>query len=538
MKGLPHPTPNSGTVEPQKMHGSTQTQITDAPGIREYLAILWRRRWYVVGPLVLIVALTFLWVARQAPTYSSSAQVLVLNPSLSPTQGPTGFINMETERSLASSPEVGEYAQEFGATDDSPAKLLSGLSVDVVPETEILTFTSTQSDPVVAQERAQAVAQGYVKYRQEQFLREVLQRSDTIQGQIDSTQSDLEDINATLETTSDDAERRVLESRASALEARLDILEQSLVLTGDQLRVGQVVQPATNPESNSSTGQRVILANLVGLALGVALALLMERLDDRLRGRQDLEHHSTAPVLAVVPKITKWRRGDDPFLAVISEPDSPAAEAYRTLRTGIMFTSSQNLIKTILLTSAEGGEGKTTTAANLGVALASAGKRVILVSGDLRRPRLHHFFGLRDGLGLTNVLAGEKELRQVLQQPRDITNLRILNSGPVPGNPSELLTSQRMQKVIADLRDEADIVLIDGPPILTLADSLVLSRLSDGVLFVAHAHKTRKSTVDQSRQQLAQVNAVLLGSVLNNLDPRKATAYSSYSTYHHVHSAK
>jgi capsular exopolysaccharide synthesis family protein len=520
------------------MQGSTHTQIGDAPGIREYLAILWRRRWYVVGPLILIVALTFVWVARQAPTYTSSSQVLVLNPSVSPTQGPIGFINMETERSLASSLEVGQYAKEVTGSEESASELLSGLSVDIVPETEILIFRSTQLDPALAQERAQALAEGYVKYRQEQFLQEVLQRSETIQEQIDSTQSDLEGINQSLETTSGDAERRVLESRARALEARLDLLQQSLVLTSDQLRVGQVVQPATNPAINNSAPQRLILANLVGLALGVALAFMMERLDDRLRGRQDLEQHSTAPVLAVVPKIAKWRSGDDPFLAVVSAPDSPAAEAYRTLRTGIMFAASQGLVKTILLTSAEGGEGKTTTASNLGVTLASAGKKVILVSGDLRRPRLQHFFGLRNGLGLTNVLAGEKELYEVLQQPRDMANLRILNSGPVPGNPSELLTSPRMQKIIADLRDQADIVLIDGPPILTLADSLVLSRLCDGVLFVAHAHKTKKSAVDQSRQQLAQVNAVMLGSVLNNLDPRKATAYSSYSTYYHAHSAK
>lgn len=515
-----------------------QTHMGEVPGIREYLAILWRRRWYVVAPLVLIVALTFAWVARQPPTYTSSSQVLVLNPSLSPTQGPVGFINMETERSLASSPEVGEYAQEVSGTDESAAQLLSGLVVDVVPETEILIFTSTHPDARVAQERAQAVAEGYVKYRQEQFLLEVLQRSETIQEQIDSTQSDLEDVNLSLEASPEGPESSVFESQARALEARLDILQQSLVPTSDQLRVGQVVQPASNPAANTSTTQRLILANLIGLAIGVALAFLVERLDDRLRGRQDLEQHSTAPVLAVVPKMADWRSGDDPFLAAVSAPDSPAAEAYRTLRTGILFATSQSPIKTILVTSAEGGEGKTTTAANLGVALASAGKKVILVSGDLRRPRLQHFFGLRNGLGLTNVLSEEKEIKEALQQPRNFSNLRILNSGPVPGNPSELLTSPRMQTVIADLEEEADIVLIDGAPILSLADSLVLSRLCDGVLFVAHAHKTSKSAVDQSRQQLAQVNAVLVGSVLNNLDPRKATAYSSYATYYHVHTSR
>jgi capsular exopolysaccharide synthesis family protein len=524
------------TIEQRKMQSATH--VGEAPGIREYLAIIWRRKWYLIVTLVVIVGLTIAWLARQTPNYGSTAQVLVLNPSLSPTQGPVGFINMETERSLASSPEVAGFAKDALEAQGPASSLLSGLSVDIVPETEILTFTVTHPDPDVAQGRAQAFADGYVRYRQEQFLREVLQRSQTINDEIESTQLELEEINQSLETAPEGPDRDILESRARSLQARLDVLQQSLVPTSDQLRVGQVVQPASPPQVNNTSTQRLVLAVLMGLALGVGVAFLAERFDDRLRGRQDLEHHSTAPVLAVVPKISGWRSGDEPFIAVISAPDSPAAEAYRTLRTGVLFAASQSPIKTILVTSAEGGEGKTTTAANLGVALARAGKRVILASGDLRRPRLQNFFSLRNGLGLTNVLAGEKSVADALQIPRGMSNLRILNSGPVPGNPSELLTSAVMQKIIADLREEADIILIDGAPVLALADSLVLSRLSDAVIFVAHAHKTSRSAVDQARHQLAQVDAVMLGSVLNSLDPRKATGYSSYGAYYHVHSAK
>jgi succinoglycan biosynthesis transport protein ExoP len=524
------------TAEPRKMQALTHSG--EALGIREYLAIIWRRKWYLIAMLVLIVGLTFAWLARQTPAYTSSSQVLVLNPSLSPTQGPVGFINMETEKSLAASPEVARFAKEVSGAEGASTKLLAGLSVDVIPETEILVFTVTHPDPDAAQERAQAFAEGYVRYRQEQFLREVLQRSQTIQDEIDSTQAELENVNESLGTAPEGPERDVLESRARSLQARLDVLQQSLVPASDQLRVGQVVQPASTPQVNNTSTQRMVLAVLVGLALGIGVAFLAERLDDRLRGRQDLERHSTAPVLAVVPKITDWRSGSEPFLAVISAPDSPAAEAYRTLRTGVLFAASQRPIKTILVTSAEGGEGKTTTAANLGLALAGAGKRVILASGDLRRPRLQNFFGLRNGMGLTNVLAGEKGVREALQEPRGMSNLRILNSGPVPGNPSELLTSSAMQRILADLKEEADFIIIDGAPVLALADSLVLSRLSDAVLFVAHAHKTSKSVVDQARHQLAQVDAVMLGSVLNSLDPRKATGYGSYDTYYHIHSAR
>jgi capsular exopolysaccharide synthesis family protein len=514
------------------------THTGEALGIREYLAIIWRRKWYLIATTILIVGLTLAWLARQTPVYTSSSQVLVLNPSISPTQGPVGFINMETERSLAASPEVAGFAKETLEAEGASTRPLAGLTVDVIPETEILVFTVTHPDPDVAQERAQAFAEGYVRYRQEQFLREVLQRSQTIQNEIDSTQAQLEDVNERLETAPEGPERDVLESRSRSLQARLDVLQQSLVPAADQLRVGQVVQPASTPQLSTTFTPRLVLALLMGLAIGIGVAFLAERLDDRLRGRLDLERHSTAPVLAVVPKISEWRSDKEPFRAVVSAPDSPAAEAYRTLRTGVLFAASQNPIKTILVTSAEGGEGKTTTAANLGLALARAGKRVIIASGDLRRPRLQNFFGLRNGMGLTNVIAGEKDIREALQEPRGMSNLRILNSGPVPGNPSELLTSSAMQRILGDLREEADIILIDGAPVLLLADSLVLSRLSDAVLFVAHAHKTSKSAVDQARDQLAQVNAVLLGSVLNGLDPRKATGYSSHGTYYHVHSAR
>jgi polysaccharide biosynthesis transport protein len=531
------PTNRIGTAQPRAMQ--SLTHAGEAPGLREYLSIIWRRKFYLISTLLVIVGLTLAWLTQQTPTYTSQSQVLVLNPSLSPTQGPIGFINMETERSLASSQEVASFAQE--AIDEGagrPTNLLAGLSVDIVPETEILVFTVNHPDPDLAQERAGAFADGYVKYRQEQFLRELLQRSQTVQDEIDSTQAELEEVNEDLELTPEGPDRDVLESRARSLQARLDVLQQSLVPASDQLRVGQVVQPASDPQLNSNFTQRLILAIVMGLALGVGVAFLAERLDDRLRGRQDLERHSTAPVLAVVPKVSDWRSGDEPFIAVDAAPDSPAAEAYRTLRTGVLFAASQSRIKTILITSAEGGEGKSTTAANLGVALARAGKRVILASGDLRRPRLQNFFRLHNGIGLTNVLAGENDVKDALRMPRGISNLKILNSGPVPGNPSELLTSPAMQKVIADLAMQADFILIDGAPVLALADSLVLSRLCDAVIFIAHAHKTSRSAVDQARQELAQVDARLLGSVLNNLDPRKATGYSKYGAYYHAHSAK
>jgi capsular exopolysaccharide synthesis family protein len=209
------------------------------------------------------------------------------------------------------------------------------------------------------------------------------------------------------------------------------------------------------------------------------------------------------------------------------EPRSAASESYRTLRTGLLFSASQRNLKTILLTSARPGEGKTVTTANLGVALAQAGKRVILVSADLRKPRLATFFGENAGPGLTNVFAGDTTIWKCITDS-GIANLKLLPSGPIPGNPAELLGSEMMRSILEQLASVADFVLVDGPPTLTLADSITLAPLTDGVLFVTDAQATRRGAVEHSRQQLEQVDARLIGAVLNNLDPSKTGGFEYY----------
>jgi polysaccharide biosynthesis transport protein len=509
----------------------------ESMGLREYLAIFRARKLLIAITLLVTVAAAVYYSSRLPSLYQSTARVLVQAPLTpgSPQPG-AAFINLETERSLATSPAVAEFAADELEEDIPPRALIGGLSVNVSPQTEILEFTYTSPSARIARSRAGAFARGYLDFRRNQFLDEYLAASESVQEQINEVQQELEEVNQDIISSVDETERTVLQTQANALASRLGVLQQQQLPPPSNLRVGQVVQSATLPTAPSSNPyqRNVFLAVVLGLMLGAGLTLLLEKLDDRLRGRHDLESHTTSAVLTVVPRVNGWRRREEAYLASISEPDSAASEAYRTLRTGLLFAASQMTLKKVMITSPEEGEGKTTTTANLGVALARAGKRVVIVSADLRRPRLQRFFGEKSGNeGLTNVLAGEKDVTKVLFSPPGIPNLKILSSGPVPGNPAELLTSTAVARVLAELGDHADFILLDSAPILPVSDALALSRFTDAVLFVADAQKTSRSAVGQARMKLDQVNAKMIGSVLNNFDARKSATYVAHdSTYY------
>jgi len=279
------------------------------------------------------------------------------------------------------------------------------------------------------------------------------------------------------------------------------------------------------------------LALFVGLVLGMALAFLRERLDDRLEGREDLEARAGAPVLAIIPKVPGWRKKSKAQLVTLDQPKSPAAEAYRTLRTGVLFVAQERGMQTLMVASATSGEGKTTTAANLAVVLAHTGKRVILVSADLRKPRLHRFFGLPHDFGVVNYLSGEATLGEVLIDP-GIPNLRVLASGPVPTAPAELLGSEAMGEMLAELREICDFLVVDTPAVLAVADALTLMPLADGVLYVGHAEATTQGALTHARAQLDQVNADVFGSVLNAFDPSKSRGYQYRYYYQYRYAYK
>jgi capsular exopolysaccharide synthesis family protein len=271
--------------------------------------------------------------------------------------------------------------------------------------------------------------------------------------------------------------------------------------------------------------RNLALGVVLGLLLGLGLALLRDLLDTTIKNEKDCAAVTDATVIGGIsfdPDASK-----NPLI-VQADPHSPRAEAFRTLRTNLQFVDAANHPRSIVFTSSVPNEGKTTTAANLAITMAAGGARICVVEGDLRRPRLLQYMGMDGSLGLTNVLIGQADLGDVLQQFAD-SSVYVLGAGSVPPNPSELLGSTAMIETLRDLESRFDTVIIDSPPLLPVTDAAVLSTIAGGTVIVVGAGKVDRDHLARSLHALETVNGRVLGLVLNMI-PTKGT--DGYYYYH------
>jgi succinoglycan biosynthesis transport protein ExoP len=276
----------------------------------------------------------------------------------------------------------------------------------------------------------------------------------------------------------------------------------------------------------------VVLGLIAGLVVAAGLVLLMEYLDDTVKSEQDVERVAGLTTLGMVARFGR-RKSRQPVSGYGSR--SPAAEAYRAIRTSVQFATMDRLGQVLLVTSPNAGDGKTTTAANLAVTMASAGKRVLLVDGDLRKPSLHQIFNLENKVGLTSALLSGNGARSCAQLS-GFDSLWVLTSGPLPPNPSELLSSSRMRDLMQAMRREVDAVIVDSPPALVVTDATLLASLADGTILVAEAGRTRSAALRQAVDGLSRATERLLGVILNKMGRRGAPGYHHY--YHADDSAR
>jgi tyrosine-protein kinase Etk/Wzc len=294
----------------------------------------------------------------------------------------------------------------------------------------------------------------------------------------------------------------------------------------------------------------IVTGALIGLAIGIGIVVLLSFLDTTIRTPDEVEIHNVS-LLATIPVInhpsqplalsaeaaTAERPKFTPHRASHLDPQSAVAEAYRTLRTTVLFSSLDRNIQVLAVTSSAPQEGKSTTSSNIGIVMAQNGKKTLLVDADLRRPILHSVYGIPREPGLTNLLFERTTFEEAIKST-DVENLYVLPCGIIPPNPAELLGSQRMGQLIAKLREEFDVVVIDTPPVVAVTDALLLSHSADATILVARADVTRVDAMLRAMDSIERSGAGLLGVVLNNFNVANAYgSYYKYYQYYHYYSS-
>lgn len=381
-------------------------------------------------------------------------------------------------------------------------------------------------EDVEAEERAAAQA----------ILGEVSRRLDAKRQEVTQYRSWLNDEQANvLQVNTKQAEFALIQSEISRMERYSDQLAdqlKSINLAENAGAMNVYVMGAATPDPEPVYPDRLrslFYGLVLGGLVGLGLSLLREFTDTRVRSAEDIRHVLALPILGIIPHIQSGGRSavNVRGQAVALEPMSDVAESYRTVRTAVYFGSPAGAVRTLLVTSPAPGDGKTTLASNLAIAMAQAGNRVLLLDCDFRKPAQHRVFEIDKRHGLSNVLAGELPLERALH-PTVTPGLTVVPCGPIPANPSEILNGQGFADLLARLSAEYDQVIIDSPPVLPVTDARVLAASCDGVILAIRAEKTTRPAAVHARDQLNSVGGRILGVVVNDV-PRRRGVYSYYA---------
>lgn len=512
--------------------------------LRDYIRVVRRRKWTIAAGVIVVTGAALLFSFLQTPVYQASTRVLLrpANSVFDQTGGQpaTNPILVQTEIELIRGEQVRALVRERLRRE--PPRV----SATAVGDTSVVEVTAESTRPRNAAVFADAYVDAYIEFNRRQTTDAVLEASTDIQGRLDALKGEVAKLDERLAALPSCTgpnpprecnERQRLNDDRDALVSQIVPLQQRL----NELQVGisansgpQVIARATVPTEpvRPKPVRNGVLGVGLGLVLGVGLAFLAEHFDDSVRSKEDLERIAgDLPVLGTIPLVPSWRNRSDTLVMSQTDPNSAVAEAYRSLRTAVSFITLDRAVRVIQVTSPNVSEGKSTTVANLAVALARAGERVVVVCCDLRRPRINQFFGLPNKVGFTSVIVGTAPLSAALQPVPGQERLLLLASGELPPNPSELLASNRAAEIFTTLQKEASVVLVDCPPVLPVTDAAVLSKRADATLVVATVGTTGRKEVERSLELLRQVNAPLLGLVLNGTtaDSGYGYVYSGYT---------
>lgn len=514
---------------------------TTAEGdLRHYLRVVRRRKWTVAFAASVVVVTAVVASLLQTPLYAAEAELL-LRPDPREDALTESVSNRDLARALPTEIRLLQSRPVRNRVRDRLG-FAPPVVVKQVGNTEFLAIRAAHADAETAAAIATAYAEEYIDYRRDQAVEALVAVSERVQAEIAADQREIDALTAQLasvrpgqpltpEQQRQASQRELLQRRVAANQ---DTLGETQARTEVATGQAQLVTPATpaNRPFRPTPVRTAALAAAIGLTFGLGLAFLVDYLDDSLKNIEDVGRAAPGlPVLGAIPWVPGWKDRKRAVLVSLDDPKALPSEAYRTVRTSVQFLGLDRPLRTLQVTSAGAHEGKTTTLANLAVTLAHAGQRVVVVCCDLRKPRLHEFFGLSNNVGFTSVLLGDVPLLVAVQPVTAVPGLSLLASGPPPPNPSELVGGLRGAEVLSALAASYDVVLIDCPPVLPVTDAAALSRRVDATLLVATAGTTTKKALSRAVELLRQVDAPLIGAVLNGVGADAGYGYGEGYAY-------
>lgn len=511
--------------------------------IKDIVGPLLKWWWMIAIATLLAGSVSYLATRNLPPIYQTRATLLVGRAIYDP--NPTG-----TEFGL--SRQLAEAYADIAQRDGVRAATIKALGLEqqglpayiarALPNSPVIEIIVTDT----SRERAQAVANELANQvllqsptnpqQQEQQRLEFLNKQlDDMQTEIETTREQLNEKQQALANMTSAVQIADTQAEINALQNKLTILQTNYAALyanteGGAINTISIIEKASLPDPRRPIGPNkplvIALAALAGLLLSSGAAHLIEFLDRSIRTPEDVERILGVPVIGYIGQLPAGKEG---YEYVATHPRTPLAEAFRALRTNLEFAGVDRPLKTILITSAEMGEGKTIVSTNLALSLSQSEKKVLLIDVDLRRPNIHETLEIPNQPGLTDVFRERLNIFDIIRTWKD-RHVAIITAGSIPPNPTELLGSKRMDQTLDSLRDVLDIIILDGPPFM-VSDAAVLAAKVDGVVLVIQPGQTREDMVRAMKEQLSRAGARVVGVILNRIGRASLEAYGGYRYY-------
>ena len=502
--------------------------------LRELFGIVKRWLWLIILGGIIGGVSVYFYSSYQPSYYQAVAEVFISQPQQSELTD-LGYLSgqqlIQTYTQLMVTDQVlSETAQRVNY-QISPGRI----SVSQINDTQILQIRIEDVDAVRAAEFANALVEVFSEQQYEAQTSIYAESKVNLEASLAEQEQVIDETIERLASLPDTEENSIEREWTNLVLMQANETYINLLNNYESLRMAeaqsvstvQLVEPAV-PNPNP-VRPRVTTNTMLGIVVGVMLSsgiiFLVEYLDNSVRSPEEITKAYDLPILGYIAKIPGSRKTGDEGVYILSNPRSPVAEAFRSLRTNIEFAGVVEPVKTILVTSPGAQEGKSTVSTNLAAVMVQGGKRVVIVDCDLRRPRVHKLLGMKNRMGLSGLFRGQANLNDVIE--KRLNNFFVVTSGGVPPNPAELLGSKLMDKLIASLSGMVDVVIIDSPP-MVVTDAAVLSTKVDGVVLVVNPGKTKKEGLKASMIQLERAEARILGVVVNRIGKNASYYYDYY----------